>query len=317
MARNKNEIRSTSELPDWFSLEKYDQATKLDAKGWYENIFHRQEFYYISDNILLSNAKAREANENHQDNSLLLSHIIEDGRIGFVNLMRANPIIKPMDIKIDSDKPEPRRFFDEFYGKKIKGGVRSMTVRDLRMADRSLSKGRRDYSKKWIDQIDKILWTNKGLVDFKNWIDEPIYKSRCCAALDSVEETTEHRGTKSISQIEVVVNTDLPDSILIEDFKIWLESVRDSKRTRRPDFDKWASLGFLPFMDLTIWSRINDVSIPFRVMADAIFQPGEYDSETVRKTVLPIAMPLLAGEPDADGSNMMTILGTMASRETA
>ncbi len=34
-------IKHVSELPEWFQLNKYDQARKLDAAAWYEQLFIR------------------------------------------------------------------------------------------------------------------------------------------------------------------------------------------------------------------------------------------------------------------------------------
>ncbi len=99
----------------------------------------------------------------------------------------------------------------------------------------------------------------------------------------------------------MVVNLDLPDSILMENFKQYLVTLREKTRTycsvkkpyRRRAFDDWRRFGVLPFLDLRIWKREADVTIPNRVIADAIFPPGEGGEETVRKTTAPLVEKLL------------------------
>jgi Family of unknown function (DUF6387) len=55
------------------------------------------------------------------------------------------------------------------------------------------------------------------------------------------------------------------------------------KRFARPDFEFWIRMGILPYLDLTLWAYLNDLNIPNRVMADAIYSDDEGDPDRVRK----------------------------------
>ncbi len=104
------------------------------------------------------------------------------------------------------------------------------------------------------------------------------------------------------------VNWELPDTILIEHFKQFLKINRPAnydddqyksflkKCYRKPDFNEWQRLGILPFLDLTCWASESALVIPYRVMADAIYPPGEGGEETVRKTTAPLAEMLMSEE---------------------
>lgn len=100
----------------------------------------------------------------------------------------------------------------------------------------------------------------------------------------------------------VSVNMLLPDSVLIEQFKQMLNEQRVGtkgiapvlSKQRKPEFNDWINFGVLPYLDLTIWATESGVSIPNRVMADAIFPVGEGGEEVVRKTTSKLAREILS-----------------------
>lgn len=102
-----------------------------------------------------------------------------------------------------------------------------------------------------------------------------------------------------ICESNISVNLTLPNELLVEQFKVFLQSLRaktevkDIKKFRRPDFQGWVRFGVLPFLDLMIWAFETKTKIPNRVMADAIFPTGEGGEEVVRKTTKPLVAELL------------------------
>jgi hypothetical protein len=97
------------------------------------------------------------------------------------------------------------------------------------------------------------------------------------------------------------VNLDFSDDILIQEFKKWLSTMRvelnmrtKSKAIKQSDLNSWTLYGVLPYLDLKVWEREMNVSIPNRVMADAIYLRGVGGEETVRKTTTPLAGHLLS-----------------------
>lgn len=66
-----------------------------------------------------------------------------------------------------------------------------------------------------------------------------------------------------------------------------------TKNWRKPDFADWNRFGVLPYLDLRIWGQETGTRISNRVMADAIFLPGEGGEEVVRKTTAKLARELL------------------------
>jgi hypothetical protein len=120
----------------------------------------------------------------------------------------------------------------------------------------------------------------------KPWIDEPVY--------DSMAENW------PADSKTVMVNLALPDRVLLDHFKHFLQSERKkaapgsaAKRYRESTFVDWIDFGVLPYLDLIIWSEENEIHIPNRVLADAIFSEGVGGEEVIRKTTAPLADRLL------------------------
>lgn len=121
------------------------------------------------------------------------------------------------------------------------------------------------------------------------------------------------------------INWTLPDTTLIEHFKQFLklhrpaESWQDGddefaysikKFNRKPNFDDWCRFGILPYLDLQLWALETDNHIPYRVMADAIYLPGEGGEENVRKTTAPLADMLMT-------ETALDVLASQAALEIA
>jgi hypothetical protein len=98
------------------------------------------------------------------------------------------------------------------------------------------------------------------------------------------------------------VDLNLPDQLLIKQFESRLSQLRKDihsnflalqSRTSMESFSKYA---VLPYLDLSIWAEQEKISIPNRVMADAIFPLGEGGEENIRKTTKPLSKQLLTDD---------------------
>jgi len=156
--------------------------------------------------------------------------------------------------------------------------VRHLTPADIIRFEFNTSAETRDYLNSWRQQIeDSINWDRLEIPE-ERWINKPCY--------ELVNADYENMSLACI-------NFDIPDVILIEHFKQFLAArraqINPQKRSRLPSFTEWCRLGILPYLDLKIWEKENNMNIPNRVMADAIYQSGEGGEETVRKTTAPLA----------------------------
>lgn len=263
---SKSIIKHIKELPTWFKLEKYEAAKKLDAVGWYEQLLVR-----------------------HAIKTFLKSNISDVIKTQF-QLLQKSPIVY-----IDEDCVFGQFFLsDKLFELKTKKpnyslGVHKLTVHELYLIENNIEEEKRTYARNYFRNrfnmflIPPLDYPVK--YPFKPWIDEPI---------DGIRRTLDN-------DVHVRVDLGLPDKVLIEQFKQMLESIRKPllkvgvsvENKQRPDFEGWAKFGILPYVDLTIWAEIEGVTIPNRVMADAIFLVGEGGEEVVRKTTQKLAEEML------------------------
>ena len=267
---SKTTIKHIRQLPAWFKLEKYDAAKTLDATGWYEQLMVR------------SNSKIcfeRDLNDGSEPSQQDLKAL---------DLLRATPIIN-----VNSDSLIKILFGDGVLEELKTGdplyslGVHMTSVREHYRTEEDIENEKRTYARKFFAQFWGENWLTKDLeYKCKDWIDQPI---------DNIRSSSDFN-------VNITIDMGLPDKVLIEQFRQLLKVLREPLQEvgftidnrLRPDFEGWAKFGVLPFLDLTLWAKIESVQIPSRVMADAIFPAGEGGEEVIRKTTKKIAEEVLS-----------------------
>jgi hypothetical protein len=164
-------------------------------------------------------------------------------------------------------------------------GVHLATVRNLYLTEGSIEREKRTYCRDVFAQIFASDTPIGKVFAHPDWIDAP------------VDGIVENAGPV----VNVRVNMGLPDKVLTKQFKRLLEELRSPSQQggiaienwRKPDYQGWIRFGVLPYLDLHIWKQETGNKIPNRVMADAIFLPGEGGEEVVRKTTAKLADELL------------------------
>lgn len=101
-------------------------------------------------------------------------------------------------------------------------------------------------------------------------------------------------SSKDHSQ-SLLVNLNATDSVLKDAFSMWLKDMRlqqkNSSKRERPAYEKWASYGLLPYIDLLIWEKLTGNKIIDRIMAEAV--GCKSCPENFRKTTPPLATKLM------------------------
>lgn len=216
-----------------------------------------------------------------------LSHALSDRELEMLECLRAAPLVD-----VTANKTMSTYFFTgaairDYCRKRPRYflGARLSTVRDFYQRERKIFPDKRAYAHGFFAEFHSsdIRSLSEIKFPYKDWIDEP---------LDAI-------GNGPGNTANVTVDLDLPDSVLIDDFTRLLESLHKplfpyvSEPSDRANFADWIAFGVLPYIDLKLWERETGVKIPNRVMADAIFPPGEGGEEVVRKTTRKIADDLL------------------------
>jgi len=274
-------IKHISELPKWFDLNNYTKVRTLSMYDWHVQLVFRK----------------------HCLDCPNMSALAEP-----IAIMREKTVIKLAD----------HHHFNLWYGiscmmniqkfvtTQENNAISSLTMRNFFNIEKFLLLERKTYQPELADHVidimqffsspshtptsgTKFLDTSDGLnfnTSKQEWMNEPIYKS----ALPELK-----------AEGLINVNLDYSDDILIEQFKKWLSAIRveldtrtKSKAIKQADLNSWALYGVLPYLDLKIWERETNLSIPNRVMADAIYLRGVGGEETVRKTTTPLVEQLLS-----------------------
>lgn len=270
------QIRHVSSLPEWFDLAKYSGAQSLGTVGWYEQLSVRRDLTGLVGSPRWESWQSSAPPKIGQQTMRVLS------------LIRETPIV---------DIAKHELLIVYFYGgalyelksrdPRYSFGVHLTTVRNLYLTEGNIEKDKRAYARNFFAQIfdDDKDWTAPLDYKHKDWIDEPV---------DGI--------TNLGFNVNIQVNTLLPDKVLIEQFKRVLNQVKspllriglEIEKTRMPNFSDWIRFGVLPYLDLLMWQQETGIKIPNRVMADAIFPSGEGGEEVVRKTTAKLADELLS-----------------------
>jgi len=272
-------IKNVSELPKWFSLEKYNTAKFLDATGWYEQLSVRRDLFTLVGSPRWRGWQGDAPPKTGKQSMTALE------------LIRAMPIVN-----IENNTLLAAYFFSgairelKSQNPRYSFGVHLTTVRNLYLTENNIEEDKRTHARGFFEQIfsNDFLDFEKPLAmkyKCKDWIDEPV---------DGIVNNINF-------DLNVTVNMLLPDKVLIEQFKQLLRQNRDQltrvgcviENTEKPNFSAWCEHGVLPYLDLQIWQRETELKIPNRVMADAIFPPGEGGEEKIRKTTKELAANLM------------------------
>ena len=102
----------------------------------------------------------------------------------------------------------------------------------------------------------------------------------------------------------LIVDLNAADKQIIDDFQSWLKAIRELLNIKSPKttfsenkFRQWTNSRVLPYIDLSLWSRAENVWIKDKLYGDILF-PEEIDIDTterIRKTTRPLARRLLTG----------------------
>ena len=305
--KEKRIIRSTKELPKWFDLQKYKEASHLGLADWYEILLQRQHHFYMFD------FQGPEKYKNGLDGkSIYYDALVQSRNAPLSPLTDDIQIIMIGGGKLQALKYDKNDFATSSHA------ISPLSIRRLYQQEHRLKKPTRNRLRAWFDTMfgdfGEIELTDK-LKKECDWalsfIDLPIF--------DAFEVEGEERNflNKPRGNDFVEIDLTLPDKILIKQFEGYLHNVRNKypdlhpgNPYKTPEFKKWVEYGLLPYLDLKLWEIENDVSIPYRVLADAIFPDGSMGEEMIRKTTKKIADLVMTRD-------YVAFVSTLAAQEIA
>ena|SRR3990167_6036759 len=265
-------IKSVSELPKWFDLKKYEFTKSLDALGWYEQFYVRGTFLYHARDMRKNNEVFPEDFKQAMQASRENPNTVIDSDPRIENYCTLEETLAPV---------HPLKALKQNSTRGLKT-IKSITMRDYIGLKGLMRPDRIQYIENWFYMPDH---EKEFFPEDAPWFNEPICHS--------------YTPRFGHSQDVVLINLRLPDSLLIESFKEHLADKRKTvdvftkKHIRESDFNHWANLGVLPYLDLIIWAIETETQIPNRILADALYPSGDKGEETIRKTTSQLAESLL------------------------
>lgn len=239
-------LKNPEELPRWFSLENYQEAVRLDARGWWMQLEPRLKVYR-SDN---------------------------EGKGLYTALI-------PLDAWLPGGDESPVRPLSD-------ADAHWLALDVLRMNGISSPKA-----------LERKL-DEAGLDEFEGPYGDygSPYRSQTLEMIDPKREREPFAA--------LMIDLSVSDDLLREAFKKWLGGVRLERaalglpmRKRRfspADFNRWASNGILPYLDLARWADLHRLCIPDWLMGEALFPGPNAGDKTSRvsKTTKPLAAKMMA-----------------------
>lgn len=263
----KRRINRVKDLPEWFDIKKYGFAKHLDVEGWLnQSVVRRME---IPERFLTLTEDGKFAYES--DPKVLKE--FHQWRQDRLNLIRERGIVS-------IDKAEQADLLKDFMeASEISGGARPTTLLEIQWAAHKIPPGEFDHTEAIYE--DDHLFFN------------PLIRAR----MDSDPFYSRHfihsdQNTIAFYKPEVFFTIDLSvsDKVILDQLKKELKLIRDELEIPKEQNQindtvlyRWAEFGLLPYFDLAYWALENNVTIPNRVYADAIFPDGNKGEDVIRK----------------------------------
>lgn len=263
-------ITNFENLPKWFSLDKYSATVEFNLNDWLNAFKLRYWLFFLKDAHNESDADFGGLEpRSHAQYELIMAHGAS-----------AHKICANIDYE---KRPEP--------------AIESLEVYDLILLHESVVANQKsNRHKKAYDLVH-----NDDDGDFDGAELSTLLRIAVHDVLDP--------NYYPIHQVAFAqVNLNAPNSIILDHFEKWLKEVKKNhqqldrtlreKRYSEKDSFKWAQSGVLPYLDLTLWAKLEGNAISNRIMENAIFSiEREINvSEALKVTTIPLAERVLSGE---------------------
>lgn len=258
----------------------------MDYLGWYWQL----EARIAAHNFILWYPPDSDGSFDHWIINEQERECVENG-LKLLDTIRSSPILDP------SSPLLTKSFIGRTLATPVYSGIRYATLRNLANNLRCLTPDEQEIAIEFLYEDTRS--SNHKILD------------------SPITDPTNRRNDALLLNLDI----NLPESLLIDNFAAFIRNAKnikiktdpwyESRRIRALDLSAWIRLGILPYLDLKTWEKENEITISNRIMADAIFSPGEAGEETVRKTTSKLAIEILEGKFQA----ILPILHTCAKME--
>ena len=250
---NKSKQELIKNAPEWFSLKNYDQSKNLDAYGWWLHLSRR-----------MAALDAIERGYHYDLSKFFRNPVLNNSEINEIRnkLSWVSPLA--------NDTPN---------APKLKNAkLHTDTVRSLPLL--------------WIAYGENDDQDVREAVDnFKSSKDTDTDADLLFTPYDLYLKS---KGLNNNGLLLLEVDCNATDEKILADFSSWLKAARDEFGSVRAmsftkaTFQEWVSYGVLPYIDLTLWAKYNNVRLTQYAIGRAIY-PDDDEScsdptERIRRT---------------------------------
>ncbi len=323
--RKKTRITNVEDLPKWFDLRKYESLRDATSVGWFFQFAVRADAVRFSvgwrtDPALRATLWKQEAGEQPKNfpwiirySDLIAEHpFLTMEQLSNLSSLEAATFTLSFR-EIDTISPSSSTAvhpvsIEELY---LNEGILRRSVRRRArhffrvssslgppkdgedLASKKIAEAKIDWftarKDRYVDSVLALPQRHHPILP-----GEGAYEPSFAEPLYTYQDLSYPKNSSIIS-----VDLSLPDSLLVEEFKSCLESMRKiyeveaTTRFTRPDFDAWMSQGVLPYLDLRLWALLNEVRISNSVFAEALYADGLRDEAAVRRTTAKTAKEMI------------------------
>lgn len=263
-------LKQLKKVPEWFRLEKYQEAEALDAAGWLDQLRFRRQVLsgnpFFPDKSPHADAeqtmskwrtRASPMAGQLRNSPLIRGGESESGQAFIVHGSNTRPMISYGGLSTSDCGPGP---------------INAVSIIEL-FSQATFDGARRDASPLKADRWDVFA----------------IDRSRSFSISSEVSESLVELGNNQ----RPIISVDLlsSDTDIKKAFLNWLSSERTRRgkrpvRLKTPDHRPWADYRILPYLDLTIWGLENGVKITDETIARSLWPQGSRGVDDMRKTTV-------------------------------
>ncbi|TAN53746.1 MAG: hypothetical protein EPN21_00680 [Methylococcaceae bacterium] len=255
-------IRSNG-LPDWFTLERYDECLEWTAAEWGDVLWTRAQYMSCVNNgwgitDLMSD-----------DPNLNKSEVLKTLEAGF---------------ECELAIPESHELRDCYDYR----SVAYLSVYQAMMVNEHLGELGALASEEYMNEV--TAFDGRGRDELETSYDETLRTHDLNTEFDP-------------GYVHITANLHVPDDLLVEHFKLCIAELREKLQWKshtaafsKDDLAGWHKARVLPYLDLKLWSAATGARLTYAAIGAALF-PGEYNIDLVdrvRRTVKPKAEWLLS-----------------------
>ncbi|OED45236.1 hypothetical protein ACH42_05240 [Endozoicomonas sp. (ex Bugula neritina AB1)] len=285
-------IRSTSELPEWFNIEKYDAVTNLTTSQIANELSFRRRIYH-QENAEMQKTQFYDL----EDYTLVSLFPDQDGYSNYLEwrtkAFRSAAHIEPLVILPDDDEDNLiiAKMMEEKGVDAYLNECNQYEALLAKLWDESPFTGNETDLVRFTQYFDvqRILDYSASIPEFRSDMDSHFLR---------LDDLTKEESEKS--DIHLTISLEADDKNIIRDVKKQISVARKhtgisgpSKIASSTNINKIKHYRILAYIDLLIWSRINGYRITDSAASNALFKDGFYGESKIKDTIRPLALAVL------------------------